>query len=175
MNLTYYLSDALALRSLLLLHIIPSPLAPPLNTHGIPLDLVDESVYPTLLDVSQGGHSQFGQLAFRKWGAEGFLVGIKNARGTEGELDSARVLSWGRSTPTILPNLHSPRLSSGGGLILLDSVLLPYEESWFRRVGWKLVAAGIVISSLALIGYLTMKLWARSKVQTYDLLEGEED
>ena len=54
-----------------------------------------------------------------------YVVGIKGARGTEGRDDYGRVLAWGRST-----------IGSGtGGVILIDSLIEPYQPSWWFEIG----------------------------------------
>lgn len=151
-NLTMYLHDPPALLSLLKLHLIPSAqlsslrsrasrdLAPP--TDGQPLALSDAAVYPTLLSAE----SRYGDLAFRATGDHSYLVGIRNARGTGGRGDFARVGQQGRATVRwkqgvqMSENGHESAselwtggMSLGGGVIMIDSVLIPYEPSWWAR------------------------------------------
>ncbi|GAA5886633.1 hypothetical protein JCM5296_005355 [Sporobolomyces johnsonii] len=173
---------------------------------GTPIPLVDSITYPTLLSRSEGGASQFGTVAFKQWGeGEGaWMVGIEGARGTSGESDSARVVAWGRATPwfvegkpdhdgdgdggkekggeAYVPGLtgragaFATRLAAGGGVITIDSVLLPYEPGWFRRWGWIVltVLAGVAAVG-ALVGF-AVRAWRKRKgLVQYERLEGEED
>lgn len=185
LNLTYYLSNSRALSSLVKLHIIPTDAFAPLSSDGHPLPLVDEITYSTLLDVKQGGESQYGTVAFRRWGEEGWLVGIKSARGTEGASDSARVVGYGRATPWFVPvERETPdplgvegemRLAGGGGVLTIDSVLLPYEPGWFRRWGWIGVVVGLGVLGGVTMGAMGWKVWKGRERVEYQPVEGEED
>lgn len=102
-NVTYYMHNLEALRKLVQLHVIPSDaversrdpsLAP---SDGRPLTLSDDATYDTLLSVNEGGSSKYGTLAFRQFGQDGWVVGIKNAKSESH--DSARVVNFGRATP----------------------------------------------------------------------------
>lgn len=131
-----------------------SSAVPPQN--GQPLALNDDSIYKTLLSTS----SKYGDLAFRGTGDGNWIVGIKDARGG-GRVrgDSARVGMAGRASV----RWKNPRTSAtsnsddngeeekdpkhrdgrdrlweggmtlGGGVMMIDSVLIPYEPSWFSR------------------------------------------
>lgn len=176
LNLTYYLSSPRALSDLVKLHIIPTDAFAPLSNAGHPLPLVDEITYSTLLDVRQGGESQYGTLAFRSWGEEGWLVGIKSARGTNGASDSARVVAYGRATPWFIPGEEGEtRLAGGGGVLTIDSVLLPYRPGWFRRWGWVVVLVGLGVGLLGLVGLMGWKVWRGRDKIAYEPVEGEED
>lgn len=178
-NLTHYLNNKKALQELVQLHIIPLPSFDNPNPSSQPLLLSDAVSYPSLLDVSQGGSSQYGQLAFRRTASNGWIVGIKDARGQEGEKDFARIVDYGRATPWFLPGPASDdgRLASGGGVLLIDSVIIPYYASWWRRIGWILVAGVILLIAGAGVGYAVyMLFWGRKRGIQYDrLLENEED
>lgn len=195
LNLTYYLSHPPALSALVRLHIIPTDAFAPLTPDGRPLLLSDEKAYPTLLDKSEGGGSSYGKVAFRRWGEEGWLVGIKSVRGTGGQTDSARVVSYGRASPWFLdeerepspggggsdpfiPGLPlgfaTPRLAAAGGVLLIDSVLLPYEPGWLRRL-WILWVALSVVVVLGVAGFVGWRWWRGRGKQPYEPLEREED
>ena len=92
LNLTYYFSNPFALSELVKLHIIPTNAFAPLSPDGRPIVLTDEIAYPTLLDINEGGDSKYGSVAFRRWGDDGWLVGIKSARGTNGESGESKSL-----------------------------------------------------------------------------------
>lgn len=156
---TLYFSYSPALKALVTLHIIPTSAFAPLTPDGRPLPLTDEVTYSTLYDVRSGGPSQYGQVAFRRWGDDGWLVGIKSARGTNGLSDSARVVAYGRASPWFFDAegaggdggkvSRAPRLAGGGGVLTIDSVLVPYEPGWFRRFGW--IVAVAVLGTLVLV------------------------
>lgn len=177
LNLTYYLSNPVALSALVKLHIIPTNAYSPLSSDGRPLVLTNEISYPTLLDVSEGGGSKYGSVAFRRWGEDGWLVGIKSARGTNGESDSARVVAYGRATPSFLKGdeTDAPRLAAAGGVLTIDSVLLPYEPGWWRRDGWIVGVVLLGVTVAVCVGLLVWKMWAARKKVEYERLPGEED
>lgn len=156
LNLTHYLQDHNELIKLLKLHIIPTqpstpitgktktPASPP--SDGRPLALDDDLVYSTLLS----SQSKFGEVAFRATGDNSFLVGIRNARANIGHA-SARIGASGRATvkwkrgssvsnrdeKTSIEDdnreLWRGGMTLGGGVLMIDSVLVPYEPSWFSR------------------------------------------
>lgn len=214
LNLTHYLDDHEELIKLLKLHIIPTqpsrpktaqsktPASPPVDGH--PLALEDDLVYSTLLS----SQSKFGEVAFRATGDNSFLVGIRNARAGIGHA-SARIgasgratVRWKRGTSVSVANeqtsieddnreLWRGGMTLGGGVLMIDSVLVPYEPSWWSRSvailpdaplltcyrwGWlvlTLVGVGIVV----LIAVVSVGWWwfTRNKREQYEPLEGEDD
>lgn len=122
---------------------IPVALPPP--TDGRPLSLREEIPYLTLLSSS----SQYGDLSFREEEKGTFVVGIKGARGSGAEDEEknewAVVLESGRATPRwedegmwregareergvgaeVSRVLNG--VSRGGGVIMISSVLVPFE------------------------------------------------
>ncbi|KAK4055601.1 hypothetical protein OIV83_000147 [Microbotryomycetes sp. JL201] len=179
-NLTHYYAHPDELVYLVRLHIIPTNAFTPLGPDGLPLSITNEVVYSTLQDKSNGGPSDYGKVAFRRWGGEGWLVGIKAARGTRGQTDSARVISFGRASPALVDkrlDAFAPRLAAGGGVLLIDSVLIPYEPSWWRRHWYVWVALFAVVVAVG-VGTLVWMSWKRSKDKArYEQLvsENEED
>ena len=158
-NLTHYLNDMPSLLALVRLHIIPSPppykssLADPMRfpSDGRPLKLEDEDSFSTLLSKSEGGTSKYGDVAFRKAGESDWLVGIKGARGTSGKHDAARIVGFGRNTPRFSRTADgfnqmaaedanveviNSKMVFGGGLLLIDGVLEPFEATWFQKWGY---------------------------------------
>lgn len=157
LNLTHYLHNEEDLIELLKLHIIPTqpstpktgstkePASPP--SDGRPLALEDDLIYSTLLSDK----SKYGEVAFRATGDNSFIVGIRNARAGIGHA-SARIgatgrasVRWkrsastssrsvaGRSTEDDSRQLWRGGMTLGGGVLMIDSVLVPYEPSWFSR------------------------------------------
>ena len=162
LNLSQYLDNPAELLALVQLHIIPvphdvstkrkSPLSFPED--GSPLALADEASFATLLSDSEGGSSQYGDVSFRRSGEADWLVGIKNARGTSGRRDAARILSHGRNTPIFKSRDGGPSsaeataqavMSSGGGVFLIDAVLEPYYPNWFHRWGYIVLASSSLL------------------------------
>ncbi|BGP39203.1 hypothetical protein JCM10450v2_003158 [Rhodotorula kratochvilovae] len=194
LNLTYYHSHPAALSALVRLHILPaapppssssgSPFPPRSAQPGAPLLLEDSQTHASLLSRSSpGGTSDFGTVAFRKWSAgdtaDAWMVGIQGARGTKGESDAARVLAWGRATPVFVEgggeDGKKPRLQAAGGVIAIDSVLLPYEPGWIRRYGWIVGAAFAGVVVLALASVFGVRWWKRRRQAKYDRLLQEDD
>lgn len=150
-----------------------------------PIGLDDKATYSTVLSQS----SLYGDITFRPVDendkSKGYIVGIKDARGTNGANDWANVLAWGRSTVGPRSSLHiSSRSSSSsfisfadtpseGGVIQIDRVLVPYEPKWWIEYG----PPGIVLTlGLFFIGSFFMgvrKLWKKDTVEaTYEPIGG---
>ena len=206
-NLTYYLEDRIALEALIRMHILPSPpdhlsddnpynIDQPSSNNDEserhPLIINDETAYPSLLSYTEGGPSRYGDVEFRKNNNE-WTVGIKGARDVNGPEDFAAILGFGKATPHFYnnntistlkneedddnydQNKHS--MSIGGGIIVIDSVLLPYEPSWIYRWGWIVAISFGSMMTLLGGGYVSYTAWQRRKLSQagYESLEGEED
>jgi uncharacterized surface protein with fasciclin (FAS1) repeats len=236
LNMSFYLTNEAALIALLKLHVIPSERlttagaevrtegrqAPnpkkgrsqlvdlPSPKEGHPLTLDNDIVYPTLLSQQ----SKYGDLAIRGNGDNGWLVGVRDARGAMGQTDVARILASGRGSPrwtcggnasavashsaygdTIEDDVRNDSdqvaisdlfwdgtMSLGGGVVMLDNVLLPYEPSWFMKWGWLVLTlsfVGLLCAGLSLLAWW----WWRARrlalqedgMGSYEPLEGEED
>ena len=176
LNLTYYLSEPTALSDLVRLHILPTHAFAPLGDDGRPLRLADQSTFASLLDESEGGRSQYGHLSFKQTAGDDWIVGIKSARGTNGENDSARVVSHGRATAWVEERAGGEvRVANGGGVMVIDSVLLPYEPGWWRRNwGWVVGAVG-GLGLAGLVGWGGWRLWRKRKQEDYEVLSNAED
>lgn len=176
-----------------------SPFPPRTALPSSPLLLEDAKSFQSLLSRGQpGGKSKFGSVAFKKWGAgdDDWMVGIAGARGTKGD-DAARVLAWGRATPwfvdadgkrrehdaggdtftasTELLRMTSTRLAAAGGVISIDSVLIPYEPGWFRRWGWIVLVVLVGVVALAVVSFFAVRWYRRRQARKYDRLNSEED
>ncbi|GAA94523.1 hypothetical protein E5Q_01175 [Mixia osmundae IAM 14324] len=193
LNLTYYLGDIPALTELMKLHIIPSD--PPSRSsiaeprHGfpsgrLPLELADSAVYDTLL--SEDDPKSSGRVALRRFAEDSWLVGVDGARGEQGRKDWARILSWGKATPVFATSddastgehdasIQRSRMSFGGGVLLIDSVLLPYRPTFWHKFGWIIVVVILAIIGLTCVGLLAWKLWSSQRAEAYIVLENEED
>lgn len=128
--------------------------SPPRDGH--PLAMEDDLIYTTLLSSD----SKYGEVAFRATGDNSFIVGIRNARSGIGNA-SGRIGSTGRASVRWRKSSkasswrkkgkdeeggdkqdekddHEQQLwrggmTMGGGVVMIDSVLVPYEPSWFSR------------------------------------------
>ena len=201
LNITHYLEDREALVKLLKLHIIPSPpldrssraktTSPPRD--GQPLSLDNDLVYSTLLSSA----SDYGDVAFRATGDNSYIVGIRNARGGL-KNDAARIGASGRASvrwryrqqqassfeqstqddeeEVGLDALWRGGMALGGGVVMIDSVLVPYEPSWFSRWGW-LVLALSGVGVVLLVAVISFGWWWMTKrgKEGYEPLEGEEE
>ncbi|KAF9455072.1 carnitine/acyl carnitine carrier [Macrolepiota fuliginosa MF-IS2] len=128
-----------------------------------PLVLENTASYSTL----RSPNSAYGDIVFRTAtgddGEKGFIVGIKDARGTNGKGDWAKVVSWGRATTSgFAPSVPGPALppddddeetlsdsqvimssmamtafvgGAAGGVIQIDRLLSPYEPPWWIAYG----------------------------------------
>ncbi|KAL5495124.1 hypothetical protein ACEPAI_586 [Sanghuangporus weigelae] len=169
-NLTRLYEDSENLRNIVEQHLIPVSKPHALFLAGLepshtnrPLLLEDSATYTTL----RSNVSAYGDVIFRRSGngkdEAGFLVGIKDARGTAGREGGAHVISWGRTT------------SNGGvgGVIQIDSVLVPYHPPWWLEYG---APIGVGIVGVGLIGlfFLGVRvLWRRDTTEaTYEPVGG---
>lgn len=170
-NLTRLYENPDLLRSIVNQHLIPVAKAhalmlaqlDPYQTNQ-PLLLDDTATYTTL----ESKDSAYGEIVFRKSADEekgwsGFLVGIKDARGTGGRRDWARVMSWGRTT-----------MNGGvGGVIQIDAVLFPYRPPWWSEYGAP-VAVGVVGVMMICVFFMGVRaFWRRDASEaTYEPVGG---
>lgn len=169
-NLTQLFADVDTLRKIISQHLIPTPT--PINSDSLdvldalnnnrPLALTDSATYSTLLSPN----SAYGDIIFRQVedkNAGDYVVGIKDARGTDGKADWARVLSWGRST-----------MGGGkGGVIQISRVLVPYHPPWWIEYGGPAVVGvgGIVL--ICAFFYGVRLVWRRDTTEaTYEPVGG---
>ena len=201
-NLTYYRNNEAALVQLLKLHLIPADrvissdsTSPPEN--GKPLTLDEGIIYPTL----HSADSSYGDLVVRNIIDDEWMVGVKDARGQRQDHNAGRFLSWGRASPRWRrladqgPGVSVERHASGqevnlvnatwngimtlgGGVMVIDNVLLPYEPSWFfknRRLAVILAFLGSLTLGLIALGLWFWKVRRSSEEAKYEALEGEEE
>ncbi|KAH9811749.1 hypothetical protein DFH28DRAFT_900262 [Melampsora americana] len=196
-NLTYYLEDPVLLKSLVMQHIIPTkppsasssksrPAPRPAPFH--PLLLGDGIVYSTLLSRSEGGPSGYGDVSLRlnkmvekkseeeNEGRPKWLIGIKGARGSQGDHDSAKVMNYGRVSPRVVED-DQMLISIGGGVLSLNKVLEPYDPNWWERWGKALVGWMMIIGFVGVLGYLVWRLWIKKRNPTtaYQFVEPMEE
>ena len=170
-NLTQLLEDLDELRAIVSQHLIPTLPSLPAsgaasvmdvfnNNRPLPLDQLGS--YSTLLSLT----STYGDIVFKELedkSAAEYMVGIKNARGTDGKADWARVLSWGRTTTG----------SGTGGVIQIDRLLVPYHPSWWIEYGPPSIVGVIGILLICLFFYGVRILWNRDSTEaTYEPVGG---
>lgn len=170
-NLTQLLEDIDGLRAIVSQHLIPSPPSPPVsgsisttdilnNSRPLPLDQLGS--HSTLLSLA----SAYGDIVFKELedkSAAGYMVGIKNARGTDGKADWARVLGWGRTTTG----------SGTGGVIQIDQLLVPYHPSRWIVYGPPSFVGVVGVLLICLFFYGVRILWNRDPTEaTYEPVGG---
>ena len=98
-----------------------------------------------------------------KDGSDGTVVGIKGARGKNGEQDWARIVSWGRSTTG----------GGTGGVVQIDRLLLPYQPSWYVQYGAPLAVGVGGIAFIGLFFWGVRWVWRRDTTEaTYEPVGG---
>jgi solute carrier family 25 (mitochondrial carnitine/acylcarnitine transporter), member 20/29 len=146
-NMSQLWNDVEAMRRLVSQHLIPAPrrktteMARTLaqsDDPNRPIYFDGKATYSTLLSHN----SVYGDIVFRpvdsKNPSSGYLVGIKDARGTNGQNDWANVLSWGRSTTG----------ADVGGVVQIDHLLVPYRPAWWVEYG---PPAAVAVGGLVLM------------------------
>jgi len=171
-NMSRLWDDTDAMRRLVSQHLIPSPpkkssdmvqtLAESADPNR-PIYLDNSATYSTLLSRK----SIYGDIVFRQVDSKnpqlGYLVGIKDARGTDAQDDWANVLSWGRSTTG----------GGAGGVVQIDRLLVPYQPAWWVEYGPPAAvgAAGVVL--IAAFFWLIAILWRKETGEaTYEPVGG---
>ncbi|KAG2023062.1 carnitine/acyl carnitine carrier [Coprinopsis cinerea AmutBmut pab1-1] len=168
-NLTQLYSDVNAMRTIVSQHLIPVPVAIPKDIQGEldtdPLNnnrplVLDDATYSTVRSEA----SAYGDLVFQKRIDDGqYVVGIKGARGTNGDQDWARVLSWGRSTTG----------SGTGGVIQIDRLLVPYQPKWWIEYGAPTAVGSLGVLIICGFFYGVRILWQRDTTEaTYEPVGG---
>jgi len=164
-NMTLLWSDVPAMRKLVEQHLIPAPSAGDIaksEDPNRPLLFDGKATYSTLLSKS----SLYGDVVFRlkneKNLAQGYIVGIKDARGTNKENDWANVVSWGRSTQ-----------GSTGGVVQIDRLLLPYEPAWWIEYGPPVMVGVLGVGLIGAFFWGLRWLWRRDNAEaTYEPVGG---
>ena len=169
-NLTELFGDIDVLRAIVSQHLVPTPPStgdsdsfdiPDVlnNNRPLPLDRLGE--YSTLLSPS----SAYGDIVFRALDdqASQYMVGIKNARGTDKQADWARVLTWGRATTG----------GSNGGVITIDRMLVPYHPPWWIEYLAPSIVGVLGVGLIVLFFYGVRKVWNRDTTEaTYEPIGG---
>ena len=202
-NLSAILEDRDLLVRLVQQHLIPladehavDALLP--DGRGDGIGMKDESSFATLLDRSQGGSSRYGEVSFRRISSGatsryrrgsaydsvpddpddaglGWIVGIKNTRGSSTSRHSANIMAFGREARGVLGEVHLER-PAVGGVFQIDTVLAPYEPNWFYRWGWIALTCVVVAAVLSVAAFFAVRWWRGGKrIQLPEALEGEEE
>lgn len=180
-NLTKLFADTERLQAIVMQHLIPSPFPGklrrfdndgnggdggkrPSDTEDLynnqPLPLEDTASYSTLRSAG----SAYGDIVFRnegdgEGGEKALIVGIKNARGTDGKSDWARVVSWGRATTSGSSSGEAFVGGAAGGVIQIDRLLLPYEPTWWRAYGAPAFVGGFGVIVICAFFYGISIVW----------------
>lgn len=202
-NLSAILEDQDLLVRLVQQHLIPltddrtvDALLP--DGRGDNIDMKDEGSFATLLDRSHGGPSKYGQVSFRRTptgktnryrrsatfeplpddpdsAGLGWLVGIKNTRGSTASRHSATVMAFGREARGVQGDVHFARPPIGG-VFQIDTVLAPYEPNWFYRWGWIAVVCALVAAVVGMAAFFAVRWWrSGNRIKLPEALEGEEE
>ncbi|KAJ7487438.1 FAS1 domain-containing protein [Mycena galericulata] len=166
LNLTQLYADPEGMRNLVSQHLIPTPMrtsdSDTVINNNRPLVLDDSATYSTLLSPS----SAYGDVIFRRTDSNdgtGYVVGIKGARGTDGEADWAHVVSWGRSTTG----------GGTGGVIGIDQLLVPYNPPWWVEYGGPAVVGVGGMFLICLFFYGVRVFWRKDLSEaTYEPVRG---
>ncbi|GMK59312.1 hypothetical protein CspeluHIS016_0703270 [Cutaneotrichosporon spelunceum] len=174
-----------------------APLQPP--SDNTPLALEDNVVYPTLLVFE----SRYGEVGFRAQGDNDFLVGVHNAHGGSSDRPARTgpagraSVRWKAAKQSGIDVLSSTNTKSGagiaddsantalwrggmtlgGGVIIIDAVLEPYDPSWFTRWGWLVLTIFGTIAVVSLAGVSLWWWWAttKKKQEGYEQLATAEE
>ncbi|KAG1757737.1 hypothetical protein EDB19DRAFT_1901238 [Suillus lakei] len=166
-NLSQLLENIDVLRALISQHLVltPSPSAGETDSIDVfnvlnnnrPLPLEDLGEYSTLLSPS----SAYGDIIFRALDdkVSQYMVGIKNARGTDKQADWARVLTWGRATTG----------GGTGGVITIDRMLVPYHPPWWIEYFAPSFVGALGLGLICLFFYAVRTVWKRDVTEaTYE-------
>jgi solute carrier family 25 carnitine/acylcarnitine transporter 20/29 len=169
LNMTALLNDLERLKKIVSQHLIPTPAHKSsvftsaeqakdgkLNR---PISLTNDATYSTLLSPNNA----YGDIVVRESTAPNgpILLGIKGARGTSGQEDWARVVSWGRATTG----------DGVGGVIAVDRLLVPYHPPWWVEYG-NPIGGGIVGVLLICAFFLGVRwVWNKEVDATYEPLD----
>lgn len=129
----------------------------------------------------------------------GWLLGISGSRGSSSPVadddtmrhnrrkdrHSAQALNFGRESLAIPKRFREDDEQkwqrSIGGVLTLDSVLIPYEPNWFYRWGWIVVTAMYGLGKGAVFTFAVYKWWKvshdkkKNRRNMEEAMEGEEE
>jgi solute carrier family 25 carnitine/acylcarnitine transporter 20/29 len=161
-NLTQLFGNTDLLRAIISQHLVPTPSSagdsgsfdvPDVLNNNRPLPLERLGEYSTLLSPS----SAYGDIVFRALDdkASEYMVGIKNARGTNRQADWARVLTWGRATTG----------GGRGGVITIDRMLFPYYPPWWIEYLAPSIVGALGVGLIGLFFYGVRRVWNKDMTE----------
>ncbi|KAH9037203.1 hypothetical protein EDB85DRAFT_2072986 [Lactarius pseudohatsudake] len=153
-NLTQLYSDKTTMQLLVGQHLLNTPKS--LDVSGTPnnnrpLRFLDSDTYETLISPE----SNYRDIVFRETDDNNVAVGIKNARGTGGKADWAKVTGWGRATTG----------GGTGGVIQIDRLLIPYEPPVWIEYGWPIVVGIFGVLAIGLFFMGVRKIWRLDRTE----------
>jgi len=175
-NMTELLNDTESLKMIVGQHLIPTPSSPSSTLTSAkqardgdsnrPISLHNDATYSTLLSPNNA----YGDIVIRSPANpdEPTVLGIKGARGTSGQEDWAKVLSWGRATTG----------DGVGGVIAIDRLLAPYQPPWLVEYGQPIGGGAFGVLLIGAFFWVVRRVWNREVDATYEPLdqaEPEED
>lgn len=167
-NLTELLADTDKVRDIVMQHLIPMQ-HPSTGPRDGAVDVVDNNRPIVFDDATTYGSLRtaiskalFSDIVFRDEG-ESTVVGIKGARGTDGQRDWAHVVAWGRSTTG-----HGT-----GGVVQIDQLLMPYYPSRWVQYGGPAVVSVVGMIVICAFFYGVRIIWRKDVAEaTYEPVGG---
>jgi len=161
-NLTQLYSDKATMQLLVGQHLLNTPKS--VDASGTPNDnqplrFLDSDIYETLISPE----SNYRDVVFREMEGGQVAVGIKNARGTGGKKDWAKVTGWGRATTG----------GGTGGVIQIDRLLIPYETPRLIEYGLPIFVGILGVLAIGLFFMGVRKIWRLDRTEaTYEPVGG---
>lgn len=161
-NLTQLYSDKAAMQLIVGQHLLNTPNSAelsgtPTNNQPVPFDVSD--IYKTLISPE----SNYRDVVFREMENGEVAVSIKNAPGTGGKTDWAKVTAWGRATTG----------GGTGGVIQIDGLLVPYEPPLWMKYGPPIVVGIFGVLAIGVFFMGVRRIWRMDRSEaTYEPVGG---
>ncbi len=160
-NLTRLHADKAAMQLIVGQHLLNTP-DPELSVspnNNQPVRFHDSDIYATLISPE----SNYRDVVFRETENGEVVVAIKNAPGTGGKRDWAKVTAWGRATTG----------GGTGGVIQINQLLVPYETPLWMEYGVPVVVAIFGVFAIGLFFMGVRKIWRMDRTEaTYEPVGG---
>lgn len=160
-NLTRLYSDKAAMQLIIGQHLLNTPNSDFSGTpnNNQPLLFHDSDIYATLISPESNNRD----VMFREAENGEVVVAIKNAPGTGGKRDWAKVTAWGRATTG----------GGSGGVIQIDRLLVPYEPPLWMEYGVPVVVGISGVFAICLFFLGVRKIWKMDRTEaTYEPVGG---
>jgi solute carrier family 25 carnitine/acylcarnitine transporter 20/29 len=161
-NLTQIYSDKATMQLLVGQHLLNTPNSldePGTPNNNRPLRFLDSETYETFISPE----SNYRDVVFREMDGGEVAVGIKNARGTGGKKDWAKVTGWGRATTG----------GGTGGVIQIDRLLIPYEPPMSIKYGVPIIVGILGVLAIGVFFMGVRKVWRMDRTEaTYEPVGG---